>query len=89
MHRQWDLARVHDAIPQDKGVYYIMKLIIDRFEGNMAIVELPDGKTVDCPKELLPQNAKEGSILSITVDETATNAKLTTNTERMNSLFKD
>ena len=66
-----------------------MKLIIDRFEGDFAIVELPDGRMIDCPKCLLPDNTKEGSILNITVDETATNDKLKKVTERMNKLFKD
>ena len=42
-----------------------------------------------CPKALLPANAKEGSIINITVDEEATNAKLNEVTERMNKLFKD
>ena len=66
-----------------------MKLIIDRFEGDFAVVELPDGEMIDCPKVLLPDNANEGSILNITVDETATNDKLKNVTERMNKLFKD
>jgi TusA-related sulfurtransferase len=38
---------------------------------------------------LLPDNAKEGSILNIVVDEAATNDKLQKVTERMNKLFKD
>ena len=66
-----------------------MKLIIDRFEGDFAVVELPDGQMIDCPKLLLPDNAKEVSILNINVDETATNDKLKNVTERMNKLFKD
>lgn len=66
-----------------------MKLIIDRFEGDFAVIELPDGKMIDCPKALLPDDAKEGSILNITVDETATNDKLKKVTERMNRLFRD
>ena len=66
-----------------------MKLIIDRFEGDFAVIELPDGQMIDCPKVLLPDNAKEGSILNITVDETATDDKLKKVTERMNKLFKD
>ena len=41
-----------------------MKLIIDRFEGDFAIVELPDGRLIDCPKCLIPNNANEGSIIS-------------------------
>lgn len=66
-----------------------MKLIIDRFEGDFAVVELSDGRMIDCPKSLLPDNAKEGSIINITVDETATNDKLKKVTKRMNKLFKD
>lgn len=66
-----------------------MKIIIDRFEGDIAVVELPSGTMINCPKELLPDNAKEGSILTITVDNDATNKKLQENTSRMNRLFKD
>jgi len=66
-----------------------MKLIIDRFEGEFAVVELESGKTVNCPKAILPDNAKEGSILNITVDNDATNKKLQENTNRMNRLFRD
>lgn len=66
-----------------------MKIIVDRFEGNIAVVELEDGSIIDCPKALLPTNAKEGSIINITVDEKATEEKLQKLTSRMNSLFKD
>ena len=40
--------------------------IIDRFEGNWAVVEYGD-KTFNFPKELLPENAKEGNVLSFNV----------------------
>jgi len=66
-----------------------MKIIIDRFEDNIAVVELPNGTMINCPKELFPDNAKEGSILTIAVDENTTNQKLKKNTERMNRLFRD
>ena len=66
-----------------------MQIIIDRFEGNIAVVELPNGKIIDCPKELLPENAKEGNIIKISIDEEATKEKLNKVTERMNRLFKD
>ena len=66
-----------------------MRVIVDRFEGNIAAVELEDGSVIDCPKAILPPNAKEGSIINITVDENATNAKLKEVTERMYKLFKD
>ena len=66
-----------------------MRIIVDRFEGDFAVVELPDGQMMDCPKALLPVNAKEGSIINITVDENASTKKLQRVTERMNKLFKD
>lgn len=66
-----------------------MKLIIDRFEGEFAVVELENGQTINCPKVMLPDSAKEGSILNITVDNEATEKKLQENTARMNRLFRD
>lgn len=66
-----------------------MRIIVDRFEDSIAVVELENGQMIDCPKALLPANAKEGSIINVTVDENATNAKLKEVTERMNKLFKD
>lgn len=66
-----------------------MKLIIDRFEGEFAAVELENGQMISCPKAMLPDNAKEGSILNITVDNEAMEKKLQENTARMNRLFRD
>ena len=66
-----------------------MRVIVDRFEGNIAVVELEDGSVIDCPKAILPPNAKEDSIINITVDEEVTNDKLQKVTERMNKLFRD
>ena len=66
-----------------------MRIIVDRFEGNVAVVELEDGNFIDCQKVLLPPNAKEGSIINITVDEKATEEKLQKLKSRMNGLFKD
>lgn len=66
-----------------------MRIIVDRFEGNIVVIQLENGQMIDCPRALLPPNAKESSILNITVDEVATNDKLQTVTERMNRLFND
>ena len=66
-----------------------MKIIIDRFEGDFAVIELPNGQMIDCPKAILPNDAKEGSVLEIIVDEKATNDKLQKITKRMNNLFRD
>lgn len=45
-----------------------MKVIIDRFEGDYAVVELENGEFADMPKVFVP-NAKEGDIVTITVSE--------------------
>lgn len=40
-----------------------MKGIIDRFEGNFAIVERDDGKMKNISIDLIPIEAKEGDVL--------------------------
>ncbi len=45
-----------------------MKVIIDRFEGDYAVVELENGEFADMPKVFV-QNAKEGDVVTITVSE--------------------
>lgn len=42
--------------------------IIDRFEGDIAVVEL-DGKTQDYPKSLFPKSAKVGDVVEINGDK--------------------
>ncbi|MCR1899725.1 DUF3006 domain-containing protein [Irregularibacter muris] len=49
-----------------------MKVIIDGFEGNFAVVELENKVLVNMPKELIPQGAKEGDILDIHIDQEET-----------------
>ena len=46
-------------------------LIIDRFEGYMAVIE-NKGSTFKLPIHLLPEDAEEGDVLRIIVDEVAT-----------------
>mgnify|MGYP001182008488 CR=1 FL=1 len=46
-----------------------MNLIIDRFEGEYAVVELPDKTFVNIPKKALPEETKEGDIITITVNK--------------------
>ena len=38
-------------------------MIIDRFEGGFAVCELDNGEMADIPRERLPADAKEGSVL--------------------------
>ncbi len=42
-----------------------MKLIIDRFEGNIAVAEIEDGTTLNIPKAILDEECAEGDIYEI------------------------
>ena len=46
-----------------------MKAVIDRFEGDYAVVLFGDKEIkVDLPRELLPSEAREGSWLDVTFE---------------------
>ena len=45
-----------------------MKVIIDRFEGDYAVVELDNREMVDIPKKAIPEQAVEGDVLRIEID---------------------
>ncbi len=49
-----------------------MRVIIDRFEGDYAVVELEDRSTANLPRSLVPLGAKEGDVLVIEIDRNAT-----------------
>ena len=49
-----------------------MKVIIDRFEGDFAIVELENKEFINMPKKLVPNGAKEGDVLEIRIDHEVT-----------------
>lgn len=52
-----------------------MRAVIDRFEGDYAVILFGDQEIqVDMPKALLPKGIKEGDILNITfkIDKAAT-----------------
>ena len=65
-----------------------MKVIIDRFEGDYAVVELDEGKFLNMPKELVPF-AKEGDVIKITVDQDETKKRSEHITDLMANLCKD
>ena len=65
-----------------------MKVIIDRIEGDYAIVEIGVGKIVSVPKMLF-QNAKEGDVFKIEIDSEETNIRKEKIQKLMNNLFED
>ena len=65
-----------------------MEVIIDRFEGNYAVVEIEKGKLVNMPKVLVP-DAKEGDVIKIIVDKEATKKRQEHVKDLVNDLFID
>lgn len=65
-------------------------LIIDRFESNWAVIEY-EGDTFNIPKSLLPQSAREGDVIKITVavDDKATSERRNRVEKLMDELFED
>ena len=55
------------------------RFTIDRFEAQWAVLETPEGKTINYPRNLLPKGAKEGDIidLKIDIDQEATGERKT------------
>jgi len=63
-------------------------LIIDRFEGDFAVIETSDG-FVSIPKKDLPAGLQEGDILSISVDKNETDSRKKRIEGMMGNLFKE
>lgn len=49
-----------------------MKFVLDRFEGEQAIIETSNKEVFSIPKALFPENTKEGDVLTIIIDAQAT-----------------
>lgn len=67
-------------------------MIIDRFEGDFAVIE-DNGKMLNVPRKELPDAAKEGSVLiksgdSYEIDKTATQNRKASLQARFNALKK-
>ena len=60
-------------------------IVIDRIESNTAILEV-DGKTVDIPVALLPENVKEGDVLKLVLCDNAASHLQRENEERLERL---
>ena len=63
-------------------------LVIDRFEGDFAVVETDKGM-LNIPRSELPPSAKEGDTLRFVIDAGETAARKRRIEGIMDSLFKD
>ena len=65
-----------------------MKVIVDRIEGEMLVVELENMSTVNIPLAVIPE-AKEGDVINITVDRGDTENMRRRIRKKMNKLWED
>ena len=65
-----------------------MQVIIDRFEGKFAVVELPNKEMIDVPKILFP-DAKSGDVIDITINKKETEKRKKNINELFNRLKKN
>ncbi|KPU43035.1 hypothetical protein OXPF_34670 [Oxobacter pfennigii] len=67
-----------------------MKVIIDRFEGNYAIVEMPGRKMVDIEISKIPAGVKAEDVINIADDKISIDATETSKRKkRIEELTKD
>jgi hypothetical protein len=61
------------------------RIVVERFEGEFAVVELPDRSMENVPRTLLPEETQEGDVIDIEVNQAATKEKK----ERIQSLLEE
>lgn len=65
-----------------------MKVVIDRFEGEFAVVEIDAEHFANLPRCLVP-DAGEGDVVDISIDKAETEYRKQQAQSLMNRLFKD
>ena len=67
-----------------------MKVIIDRFEGNLAVCEKEDGTFMDISSASLPTGAKAGDVLVIAGEQITIDSQGTQDRKnKINKLMED
>lgn len=64
-----------------------MRVIIDRFEGDFAVVEIEEGKFVNLPKVLV-SGAQEGDVIDISINYSETEKRKGDTLDLMSHLFE-
>lgn len=65
-----------------------MKVILDRFESDYAIIEVDEDNIISVPR-ILVGNAKEGDVIKIEVDKSNTDKRKKDIQKLMDSVFED
>ncbi len=64
-----------------------MDVIVDRIEGDYAVVEIEKGKMCNLPLVFVP-NVKEGDVVTITINKDKIEERKKTIEDLMNSVFE-
>lgn len=65
-----------------------MTWIIDRIENDTAVCEA-DGIMIDVPLSALPEDVREGDVITLSIDKAQTADRKEKINDLMNTLFKD
>lgn len=63
--------------------------VIDRFEGNFAVIELDDGKMINVKRNMLPKEMKEGYVLNMDEKITFNNEETKKRKEEIEKMMED
>ena len=66
-----------------------MKVIIDRLEEKLVVVELEKGDFVEVSRRIFPSEVKEGDIVSINIDKEETEKRAKHMHELMEDMWED
>lgn len=66
-----------------------LKFIIDRFENEIAVVELDNKEMVDIPRKVLPKDTVEGDIINISIEKIETDVRKKNIQDKFNSMFSE
>lgn len=66
-----------------------MKWIIDSISDNIVKCEVNEGNFFHISKSFLPENVKQGDVLTVSVSKKDTDERKSEINELMNNLFKD
>lgn len=58
------------------------RLVVDRFEGELAVVQVNGGRLLDLPRWLLPPDTREGDVVEVTRIARAGSAGLQVHVDR-------
>lgn len=66
-----------------------MKIIIDRFEGDLVVAELQNKQMINIPKAIIPPEAVEGDVISIEIEKEETEVRENYIKGLMDDLWED